>query len=141
MKTDKIIDELLAKSAVCAGENFTQSLFEKIEAEKILDERADEFLKSRPVCAGENFTRDVMGKIRAGKRIKIFGYISSSVAAAACAVLSFTVFMEKPDAAMQIAFQMQELENAALSLSEYEDHFDSYNPNFCDYDFNLYAMQ
>ncbi|MBR4597818.1 MAG: hypothetical protein IKO42_05430 [Opitutales bacterium] len=141
MDADKIIDELLAKKPVKAGENFTQSLFEKIEREKFLDAQIDGMLKSAPIEASEGFAQKVAGKIRAIRRRRIFGYAGSISAVAACAALTFTVFLNKPDAVMQIACEFQEIENATLALSEYEDHFNAFNPNFCDYDLNLYAIQ
>ena len=133
MDIDKKIDELLKAKPAAASENFTRSLFEKIGREKFLDERIDEMLKAKPAAASAGFARRVADKIRAIRRRRIFGYAGSISAVAACAALSFT--------AMQIAAEFQEIENAALALSEYEDCFNSYNPNFCDYDLNLYAVQ
>ena len=141
MDIDKKIDELLKAKPAAASENFTRSLFEKIGREKFLDERIDEMLKAKPAAASAGFARRVADKIRAIRRRRIFGYAGSISAVAACAALSFTIFAGKPDAAMQIAAEFQEIENAALALSEYEDCFNSYNPNFCDYDLNLYAVQ
>ena len=141
MDADKIIDELLAKKPVRASEGFTRSLFEKIEREKLLDERIDEMLKAKPVAASEGFAQRISDKIRAIRLRRFFGYAGSISAVAACAALTFTIFLDKPDAAAQIANEFQEIENATLALSEYEDSFNAYNPNFCDYDLNLYALQ
>lgn len=138
MDADKTIDGFLSKKKISASADFTDRLFLKIEKDKDADRLIDEFLKKEKIAASSDFSQKTMRRIAVSKMRKILPY-ASSIAAAAC--IAFALFTTKTDKTSQLANEFQEIENAAASLSEYEKEFNSYAPNFCDYDLTLYAMQ
>ena len=138
MDIDKTIDGFLSKKKISANEDFTDSLFLKIEKDKEADMIIDEFLQKEKIAASPDFSQKIMRKIAFLKMRKVLRY-ASSFAAAAC--VAFAFFMAGTDKTSQIASEFQEIENAAASLSEYEKEFNSYAPNFCDYDLTLYAVK
>lgn len=137
MNLDKIIDEFLSKKAIASSDEFTKKLFQKIEKENNADKLIDSFLTKEKIVANPNFTQKIMDKIYATRRFKIFSYGTSIVATAAC--LAFALFVTRTDKTLILANEFQEIENTMASLNEYEDEFNSFTPNFCDYDLNLYA--
>lgn len=138
MDMDKTIDEFLSKKKISASPDFTDSLFLKIEKDKDADGLIDEFLRKEKIAASPDFSQKIMRRIAVSKMRKALRY-ASSLAAAAC--IAFAFFAAKADKTSQLANELQEIENAVASLSEYEKEFNSYSPNFCDYDLTLYAMQ
>ncbi len=138
MNTDKIIDDFLSKKVIATSEYFTKNLLKKIEKENINDIVIDEFLAKEKIATNPNFTQDVMNKIRISKWLKALRYTSTIAATAACA--AFVLFIAKRDKTLQLATEFQEIESTIASLNEYEEEFNSFSPNFCDYDLALYAM-
>lgn len=138
MNIDKTIDGFLSKKKISANEDFTDSLFLKIEKDKEAGMIIDEFLQKEKIAASPDFSQKIMREIAFLKMRKVLRY-ASSFAAAAC--VAFAFFMARTDKTSQIASELQEIENAAASLSEYEKEFNSYAPNFCDYDLTLYAVK
>ena len=138
MDNDKTIDGFLSKKKISASGDFTDSLFLKIEKDKEAGMIIDEFLQKEKIAASPDFSQKVMRKIAFLKMRKVLRY-ASSFAATAC--VAFAFFMAGTDKTSQIASELQEIENAAASLSEYEKEFNSYAPNFCDYDLTLYAVK